>query len=196
MYFNQPPVFNKSFRYNVNKAVKNGAQFHHNNSKIILEKLFDLLNTTKQIRYSKYGENYSAFPFLHLNQLTIAKLVDSNLAQLYYASVNGDIHCVRCALEKNGRVFGLMIASDEIAYKMGLHYFIHYNLIKQYHQQNALYYNISGTADGDQGRGLSDFKESLGFKRVYEYGKDSLYLSFPRSLMNPLIKLKNKQQKE
>lgn len=196
MYFNQPPTFNKSFRYNVNKAIKNGAEFHHDNSTGILNKLFELLNTTRQLRYSKYGDKYSAFPFLHLNPQTMLNLVESGLAQLYYASVNDSIHCVRCALEKDGRIFGLMIASDATAYKLGLHHFIHYNLIMRYHQQNALYYNISGTAQGDEGKGLSDFKSSMGFERVTEYGKDSLYLTFPRSLLNPLIRIKKKRTQQ
>ena len=196
MYFNQTPSFNKSFRYNVNKAIKNGAEFHHDNSPSTLNKLFELLNTTRELRYSKYGEKYSAFPFLHLNPQTMQNLVESGLAQLYYASVNDEIHCVRCALEKNGRIFGLMIASDATAYKLGLHHFIHYNLINQYHQQNALYYNISGTAQGDEGKGLSDFKASMGFERVIEYGKDSLYLTFPRTLLNPLIRIKKKKTQQ
>lgn len=195
MYFNEPPSFNKSFRYNVNKAIKNGAEFHHDNSIAVLEILFELLDTTKELRYSKYGDKYAAFPFLNLNPKTMQKLLQSGLAQLYYASVNDQIHCVRCALEKNGRNFGLMIAADATSYKLGLHHFIHYQLINRYHQQNARYYNISGTAEGDNGKGLSDFKASLGFNRVTEYGKDSLYLMFPRTLMNPLIKIKKRLKK-
>ncbi|MBN2744057.1 MAG: GNAT family N-acetyltransferase [Marinilabiliaceae bacterium] len=196
LFLEHAPKFGKSFRYNVNKATRNGAEFHHDNSPIILQKLFNLLDATRKIRYHKYGEKYAAFPFLHLNPHTMQRVVESGLAQLYYASVDNEIHCVRCTLEKNGRIFGLMIASDDIGYKLGLHHFMHYHLINQYYNQNAKYYNISGTADGQEGKGLSDFKASLGFSRVTEFGKDSLYLMFPRKLLNPLIKVKKKMTRK
>jgi hypothetical protein len=179
--------FSKSLMYNVRKAQKANATFHHENSERILEKLHDLLAETQKLRFYKYGTEYSPYPYFLQTKESTDALFRSGLMKLYHIEIDGEIHCVRCALEKDKRMFGMMIASDSVAYKHGLQHFMQYCLIEEMHRNGYLYYNVSGTAPGEEGKGLTEYKESLGCMRAFVYGAYTHFLPFPQNMLNPVM---------
>lgn len=183
----QPPVFGKSVMYNVRKATRTGATFHAENSERILSKLHELLSQTQRIRFQKYGTSYKPYPYFFMTKEKVDQLFRTGILRLFHVEVDGEVHCVRCALDKDKRMYGLMIASDEFTYKNGLQHFLQYHLITKLHHEGYIYYNIAGTAPGEEGKGLSEYKESLGCVRKESYGVYTHFVTFPHNLINPLM---------
>jgi hypothetical protein len=179
--------FGKSVMYNVRKAQKAGVTFHAENSERVLDRLFELLEETKRIRFVKYGKEYLAYPYSQMTQESVRRLFHSGVIRLYHAQADGIIHCVRCAMEKDKRMFGLMIGSDEFTYKNGVQQFVQYHIIRQLHEAGFIYYNIAGTAPGEEGKGLMDYKESLGCTGRNVFGAYTHFITFPHNLINPLM---------
>ncbi|MFT3740008.1 MAG: GNAT family N-acetyltransferase [Breznakibacter sp.] len=183
----QAPKFGKSVMYNVRKATKTGATFHIENSERVLAKLHELLELTQKIRFEKYGADYKSYPYFFMTKEKVDELFYSGILKLFHVEVDGEIHCVRCALDKDKRMYGLMIASDEFTYKNGIQHFLQYHLINKLHEEGYKYYNIAGTAAGEEGKGLSEYKESLGCSRRLAYGTYTHFITFPHNLINPLM---------
>jgi hypothetical protein len=183
-----PLTFSKSLMYNVRKAQKANATFHEETSERILEKMHELLAETQKLRFHKYGTDYSPYPYYLQTKESTNALFRSGLLKLYHIEIDGEIHCVRCALENNKRMFGMMIASDAVAYKSGLQHFMQYSLICKLHNDGYSYYNIAGTAAGEEGKGLAEYKESLGCKREYVYGVYTHLIPFPKNMLNPIMR--------
>lgn len=181
--------FSKSLMYNVRKAQKANATFHEETSERVLAKMHELLAETQKLRFHKYGTHYSPYPYFRQTKETTDELFRSGLLKLFHVEIDGEIHCVRCAMENNKRMFGMMIASDGVAYQFGLQHFMQYCLLTKLHREGYTYYNVSGTASGEEGKGLAAYKESLGCKRTYLYGTYSHFLSFPQTLLNPFMAL-------
>lgn len=185
----EEPTFSKSVMYNVRKAAKAGATFHEEQSERILNRFYELLAETQRVRFEKHGEDYEPYPYDFLNTEIVSNLFKSGILKLYHVEAQGEVHCVRCALDEDKRMFGLMIASDAFAYKHGLHHFLQFHLISQLHHESYKYYNISGGDYTNNERGLSNYKESLGCSGLKVYRAYTYYLSFPWNLLNPGMKL-------
>lgn len=180
-------TFDKSVMGKVKKASRAGVTFHSETSERILNRLFELLDETRKIRFGVYGDEYKPFPYFQMNKETLKKLLHSGILKLYHASVGDTIHCVRCSMCQDKKMVGLMIASDEFTYKNGVQQFIQYNVMRQLYQQGYHYFNIGSAAPGEKGKGLSKYKESLGFERIQLYGAYTHFLHFPQNAINPLM---------
>ena len=189
-YFNndsEEPEFDKSVVGKVKKAIRAGVTFHSETSERILNRFFELLEETQRIRYDVYGDEYMPFPYFQMNKQTLRKLFDTGILKFYHASVGDTIHCVRCSLHQDKKMVGLMIASDEFTYKNGVQQFVQVGVIRELHREGYHYFNIGGAAMGEKGKGLSKYKESLGFKRVPVYGAYTHFLTFPQNLINSVM---------
>ena len=60
------------------------------------------------------------YPYIGMTKEGVDKLLYGYI-KLFHVEVDGEIHCVRLAIEKDKRMFGLMIAGDEFSYKHTLH---------------------------------------------------------------------------
>lgn len=194
-YNEEAPVFKKSFMYNVRKAIKSGATFHAENSERILNRLHELLAETKKLRDGRYGGNYQAYPYLFTSKESFNRLFQTGILSLYHVEIDGEVHCIRCALEKDKRMYGLMIASDAYAYKNSLQHFLQYNLINQMYSKGYSYYNVAGSDYSEDGKTVSSYKESLGCNSRRIYGAYTHFITFPRNMINPFMTLGMKMLK-
>lgn len=194
-YREETPVFKKSFMYNVRKAIKTGATFHAENSERIINRLHELLAETKKLRDERYGGNYQAYPYLFTSKESFNRLFQTGILSLYHVEIDGEVHCIRCALEKDKRMYGLMIASDADAYKHSLQHFLQYNLINLMHSKGYSYYNVAGSDYSEGGKSVSSYKESLGCTSRRIFGAYTHFITFPRNMINPLMTLGLKMQK-
>jgi hypothetical protein len=183
----QTPKFSKSIMYNVRKAQRVNAEFREETSERLLNKLHELLEATAQLRADRYGNHYVPYPYHLMTKESTNRLFHSGLMRLFSVTVDGEIHCVRCAIENNKRMFGLMIAADAFAYKNGLQHFMQYNIINSLHTQGYSYYNIAGTSPLDEGPGLAEYKQSLGCMPQNTYGVYTRYITFPQNIVNPVM---------
>jgi hypothetical protein len=192
------PQFSKSVMYNVRKANRVNPVFVEETSERVLSKLHELLNATTLLRQDRYGKHYVPYPYHLMTKESTDRLFKSGLMRLYCVMVEGEIHCVRCAIENNKRMFGLMIAADAFAYKNGLQQFMQYNIITQLHAKGYKYYNIAGISPLDEGPGLAEYKESLGCMPQNVYGVYTRFITFPQNMLNPVMnvgKLMSKNEK-
>lgn len=183
--FNQPEEApeHKSFLKNVKKAEKVNATIVEDNSEAALNKLIELLDITFQLRNDKHDGTYNPFPYFKVNQHSLGRLLKSGLGKQYVVSVEGEVHCVNFLLIKDGKIFGLIIGSDQFAYDHGFHQFVKYNLMHLF-KNSAIYYNL---ASAEPGSGLANFRVAMGFEEHHVYGAYSQFLVYPQRLFNPLI---------
>ncbi len=187
--------FDKSVMGKVKKASKAGVTFHSETSERVLKRLFELLDETQRLRYGLYGDEYNPFPYFQMNKESLKKLFYSGIIRLYHASVGDTIHCVRCSMCQDKKMVGLMIASDEFTYKNGVQQFVQYHVMRQLNQEGYHYFNIGSTAPGERGKGLSKYKESLGFERIPLYGAYTHFLTFPQNIINPVMRFGRKMSR-
>lgn len=183
------PNFSKSVMYNVRKAGKAGATFHEEQSVRILNRFHELLAETQRVRFKKHGANYEPYPYDFLDTEIVNNLFSSGILRLFHVETGGEVHCVRCALDQDKRMFGLMIASDAFTYKNGLNHFMQYHLISKLHNEGYKYYNISGGDYTNNEHGLSEYKESLGCSGNKVFREYTYYITFPYRVLNPLMKI-------
>jgi hypothetical protein len=178
-------TFSKSLRYNVRKALRVNPVFVEETSERILQKLHELLQATHACRNDKHKGHYRMYPYIGMTKEGVDKLFYSGYIKLFHVEVDGEIHCVRLAIEKDKRMFGLMIAGDEFSYKHSLAHFLQHELITKLHNEGYKYYNIAGSKFREDG--LVAYKESLGCMRYTVHGGYTRFLTFPRVMLNPLM---------
>lgn len=173
----------KSFLKNVKKAEKVNAIIKEDNSEEALNQLVELLKITHQLRNDKHEGTYEAFPYFKVNRNSLKRLLESGLGRQYVVLVDGVVHCVNFLLIKDGRIFGLIIGSDEFAYNHGFHQFVKHSLMQLF-ENGAQYYNL---ASAEPGSGLGNFRVSMGFHEHRVFGSYSQFLVYPQKILNPLI---------
>ncbi|HBG85923.1 MAG TPA: hypothetical protein DEG09_04140 [Marinilabiliaceae bacterium] len=181
----ESPSFTKSVRYNARKAARLNPVFGEETSERMLQKLHEMLKATHEVRNERHNGNYKAYPYESMTKEGVDRLFNSGYMKLYYLEVDGVIHCVRLAIERDKRIYGLMIGGDEFAYKNGLAHYLQYQLINKLHKEGYKYYNISVVNFGEDG--LVAYKESLGCMRHKVHGAYTHFLTFPRYLLNPVM---------
>lgn len=185
--------FSYGFKQNAKKARKAGAEFKSTRSAEVLDRLIELMDNTRLTRKEKYGQNYDPMYMLNLNKDTLTKLLDTGMGIMHYAEIAGEIHSVQFNLEHDGKIFGLLMGSDDDAYSKGIPSFIDQNISEKAMKENARYYNL-GTVplDREGGQGLRKYKESQSGREIVRYGYYSYFLIYPNKLLNPFIKLSKK----
>ncbi len=185
--------FSYGFKQNAKKARKAGAVFHTSKSPEILDNLFALLDNTRLTRKDKYGKDYDPMYLLNLDKEALTRLLDAGIGVMHYAEIDGVIHSVQFNLEHEGKIFGLLMGSDNEAYSKGIPSFIDMNISDKAMEENAKYYNIGSVPlDDEGGQGLKKYKESQSGRETFRYGYYSYFLSYPHRLLNPFIKLSKK----
>lgn len=180
---NEP--IHKSFLKNVKKAEKVNAFIKEDNSEEALNHLVDLLKITYQLRNDKHEGTYEPFPYFKVNRNSLKRLLESGLGRQYVVSVDDVVHCVNFLLIRNGKIFGLIIGSDEFAYNHGFHQFVKHSLMQLF-EKGAQYYNL---ASAEPGSGLGNFRVSMGFHEHRVFGSYSQFLVYPHKMLNPLIQM-------
>lgn len=181
----EPLKFSKSLMFNFRKASKLNPIFREETSERVLAKLHELLMITWTIRDAKFNGQYLPYPYKHLTKEAVNRMFHTGILKLYYIEVEGEIHCVRCAISRDKRMYGIIIAGDEFSYKNGLQHYLQHELITRLFNEGYNYYNIS-VVDFDE-EGLVNYKESLGCKLHKVHGAYTHFIKFPQALVNPLM---------
>lgn len=180
----------KDVQRRVVKAEKSGYLFYRTQSVELLPKLFKLLKVTHETRVEKYGVEYDPLSVYDLSQDSLARLIDSGFGVLSYVEAENEIHSASMTLEKDGKVYGLLLGGDQFAYSKGLIVYLCYKIAMHNLQNNGRYTNLGDLPSEEEGAaGLKRFKLSLGSVPVKRYGYHTYYLQFPYLLLNPLIKM-------
>lgn len=189
------PLFSKSFMKNVRKAEKAGATFHEETSERVLNRMHELLLETKKLRDRKYGGSYRPYPFGFMTRRVVDELFSRRALRLYYAQVDIVIHVVQCVMERDKRMFALMIASDGFAYDNSLQHFVQYHIIYELKQAGYLYYNLAAADNIKGDKSLASHKMSVGALPHYVFGVYTHYIIYPQKLLNPLMTIGRKLSK-
>jgi lipid II:glycine glycyltransferase (peptidoglycan interpeptide bridge formation enzyme) len=185
--------FSFGFKQNVKKAKKAGTIFFTSQSVEVLDRMLELMNTTRESRRNKYGPDYNQMYMVNLTRKSLSDLLHSGVGVLNCASIDGVIHSVELNVERGGKLYGLLMGSDAIAYKNGLASFIDWHIVQNANESGCQYYNLGLIPPENQGgAGIKRYKESVGAVEMVSYGYYSYYLTFPMILLNPLIKLSKK----
>ncbi|MCL2073417.1 MAG: hypothetical protein FWH18_05840 [Marinilabiliaceae bacterium] len=181
--------FKKSFKWNVRRAEKYDIQYSQNNDDTTLNRLFELLDVTKQHRISKYGLDYNPLFLNNLTTESLKRLIDIGMAKMYSVSFENEIQIVLYSIEKDGRIYGLLLGSTKKSYEMGLSAFIVSKIITNAKEKGYCYYNHGGTTVDETGTGLEQFKLSMGADKYTIFGTTTNFIVFPYKLLNPLLNL-------
>lgn len=193
--YNHPESIKLSFGFkqNVKKARKAGFLIKKTTSTHMIPQLLKLMDTTRESRVKKYGQFYDPMFLVNLNESTLKALLESGIGVLYYAEHEGEISSIQINIEKNGQLYGLLMGSDQSAYKTGVPSFIDHTITQLALENKALYYNLGPVPKKEEGgEGIRRYKEAQGAQPVTRYGYYSFYLTFPLNLLNPMMKLSKK----
>lgn len=179
--------YGKSFRYKVRKAANSGAVFHEENSERILTRLHELLQESRALREKRWGQFYNPYPFPFMNKESTDKLFKSGVLKLQHVEIDGFVHAVSCALDDGQRMYGLIIASDDVSYTLNLQHFLKFNLFDLLEERGYRYFNVGSSDNTGKGKGLAQFKESLGCQHFKVPGVYTHFLSFPYNAINPVM---------
>lgn len=189
----EPIKLSFGFKQNVKKARKAGFLVKKTNSTDMIPQLLKLMDTTRESRVKKYGQFYDPMFLVNLNESTLKALLESGIGVLYYAEREGEIPSIQINIEKNGQLYGLLMGSDQSAYKTGAPSFIDHTITQMALENKAVYYNLGPVPKKEEGGdGIRRYKEAQGALPVTRYGYYSFYLTFPLYLLNPLMMLSKK----
>lgn len=172
---------------NIKKAQKQNVTIHRCCSVKALDTLLALLSATQQRRNARLGNDYSPFYLYNLNRDSIQRLLDTQTAVLYCATIDDTVYSVELNVEYNLKAYNVLKASIDDAYQNGISSLIDYHMIQYYHDEGFAYFNLGGELLKDEGQGLSLFKEGLGGQKQVRHGYYTYYLTFPHRLINPLM---------
>lgn len=182
-----------NFRRNVAKAEKLLPLFYKSRSLVHLDKLFDLIAETRQTRAEKYGSDYDPMYMANLNKATLRNLLQSGIGVLNCVEINERVHSVLFSLEKEGKMYFLLMGSDEFAYKNGLPAYLSFKILTDALNQGCKYYNMGLVpSDAQGGQGVRRNKEAQGAVERISYSYYTLYLNFPMKCINSFIRLSKK----
>lgn len=182
--------FSFGFKQNVKKAKKAGALFFTSQSVDVLDRMLELMNTTRESRRNKYGPDYNPMYMVNLTRKSLSQLLHSGMGVLNCAAIDGVIHSVILNVERGGKQYSLLMGSDAIAYKHGLASFMDWHIVHNAAEAGFRYYNLGLIPPDNQGgAGIRKYKESVGAVEMVSYGYYSYYLTFPMIFLNPLIRL-------
>ncbi|GAO28497.1 GNAT family N-acetyltransferase [Geofilum rubicundum] len=114
--------FSQNLKRNVKKAKKLKAVLVNRDDPQLIRRLIELLNNTLEQRVSKYGKEYDPFYLPYMDESCLQRLLDMKVGKFYLVKLEGDEvpHSVLFNIEVGGRVFNLLVGSDNLAYQYGL----------------------------------------------------------------------------
>lgn len=179
-----------NFKRNVKKANKSGAVYYTSKDTLVLDKMLSLIDNTHQKRVGKYGKQYDPMYMANLNRQSLNELLKSGLGVLNCVEIDGEIHTVMFTLEKDKKIYFLLMGSSSESYRNGLPSFLSFNITERAIESGVEYYNMGLVPDKSQGgEGVRRFKESQGALEFKSSSYYTLFLSFPWCMLNPLFRL-------
>ena len=183
-----------NLKRNAKKAVKAGFQIHRSTSVRVLKKMMDLLDTTKEERRQKYGQDYDPMYIQNLNEASLGRLLESGLGVMYYSELEGEIDTVLFALENREKLYFLLMGSDGIAYKNGIPALVAQHISDYIRGAGKKYYNLGVIPrEKSGGAGVRQFKEQQGAIEQLGCCYYTDFLIFPFRIFNPLLKRRLKK---
>lgn len=180
--------FGKGFKKNVQKAERAEAVYSDDNSPVILNDLFQLLQSTRMRRRNKYKSDYNPFYLKNKNEQGLIQVFDSGVGVLHSVKDNlGKGHCIVYNIEKDKKAYGLLMGSSRTAYGNGFPSFLDYNMLLSLKENGFAYYNIGGGTNDSNSFNLQKYKKLMGGQKHDVYGATTNFLVFPQKLLNPIM---------
>jgi len=182
--------FAKNVKRVVKKAKAGGVLFKKGNSEQLLDNLFELLNTTLEIRSSKgYGE-YNIFSMPFMDRGLMLKLLQNGDASLFYTEYLGEIVSMQFTITSFKRGYALFMGTNEKGYSVGAPTVLWHEIIYLLRGKGIISFNMGGIPLGEKNIGLERFKRSLGAKPVKSSEEFTNFLISPLKRLNIFLVIK------
>jgi lipid II:glycine glycyltransferase (peptidoglycan interpeptide bridge formation enzyme) len=135
-----------------------------------------LLEETKSIRLSKGYEDYPYFHMPYFTEETIRKLVINKIGRIFYVKKEDSLLCVQFTVSYGNRACALAIGKTQEAYKLGVHPFIMFNIMRTLKEEGYSALNLGPVANDSGKDGLISFKMSFGAEKQTCFGGTTSFL--------------------
>ena len=184
--------FSKNARRLLKKTRADGLIFQKGQSGELLEKLFSLLNSTHEIRYSKGYGNYEIFSIPFLTKPVLLKLLQSGMGTLFYIESGGEIISMQFTIMSGKRGYGMLMGTTEQGYAANAPTLLWYEVILFLKEKGMKSFNLGGLPLGKKNAGLDRFKRSLGAVPLMSPEEFTDFLIRPLSGLNLFLAAKRK----
>ena len=181
--------FNKSKRYRIRKAFKEGSKAYETTSGAYVEKLIKFLLNTQTIRKTKGYTNYSFFYMPYFDKQSLKYLLKNGHATIFYVKTHNKINCMRYILTSDKKAYALLIGTNSYGYKMGSPSFIQYQTAVMLKERGFTSLNLGGVPSGPSSSNLIQYKRSFGSVKFEMPEESTNYLNYPYKLLNPFLNI-------
>lgn len=182
--------FDPDVRRRARKASREGVRFGTTYSTDMLEKLFELLVTTKKIRTSKGYGSYIPLGIPFSDKGVVESLLEQKKARLFYAEHQGEVMGVQLFLDTMGKAYGILMGISKKGYRRSVPSLLIYEGSLALNRDGYDYYNIGAPPVGKGNKGLKKFKDSLGTEIIESSEEATDFLSPSLKYLNPIMKFK------
>lgn len=182
--------FTKNVRRLVKRARNLGGVFKQGRSKELFEKLFELLESTKEKRVEKGYGSYTLIPTPLLNRENMFGLLQDGVANLYYIEYQGEIVCMQYNIASRCRSYVLLMGTSPKGYKISAPSLLFYEVTMRYKDKGFVSYNMGGVPIGNEHDGVRKFKMTMGADLIESSEEFTDFLLPPLIKLNKVMKLK------
>jgi hypothetical protein len=183
-----------NLKRNAKKAIKAGVKIQRSTSPLVLNKLMNLLLATKVERVQKYGRDYNPMYIQNLNEVSLLRVLESDLGVMFYSELAGEINTVLFALEHEDKLYFLLMGSDSTSYHNGIPALMALHISDYAREAGKKYYNLGVIPRDDAGgAGVRLFKQQQGAIEQLGHCYYSQFLDFPSRIFNPILKRRLKK---
>jgi hypothetical protein len=183
---------NPDTRRRVRRAKDKNLTFGYGNSPQLLDSLFELMETTHEVRVNKGYGGYRMFTMPFLNREVILKLLEKNTATIFHISLGSQIISSQLVVGAAGRSYGIYMGSRPEAYKISAPTALIYDVVLKYKSEGYYSYNMGGVPLGEKNNGVLKYKLDFGSTLVESSELTTAFLTPALSRYNGVISLKNK----
>lgn len=177
-------------RRKIRKAARAGLAFKQGHSEELLKALFQLIDSTYQIRTRKGYGKYSPYSMPFLNQEIAMHLLKQKLAIIHYVEKGGEPLSMAFTVIVAQKAYGIWMGSSQEGYKAAAPSLLIFESIKALKANGNTYLNMGGVPLGSKNQGVRKFKLSMGATPVYSSEQTTDFLMPPLSYLNHVMKLK------
>lgn len=182
--------FDPEIRRRARKAAREGVIFKSTYSKKVLDKLFDLLTSTREIRKSKGYGSYMPLGIPFSDKGVLESLLKKKKARLFYAGYKNEILGVQLFLDSIGRAYGTLMGISKNGYLKSVPSFLLYEGTLSLKKEGYSCYNLGAIPAGKGNKGLKKCKDSLGAEIIVSKEESTDFLSPSLYYLNPLMRFK------
>jgi len=151
----------KTVRRYANQAERKGVSFHESRSPELIDVLFSLIDRTKEYRMRRGINEYSHKYIPHIDEMTIASLLECGLGRFFYAEKDGEILSITFYVSNGMRAFGIYIGTNEKGYSLHANDFLTMKVLEVLSKEGVRSLSIGGLPrEGKEG--LRYYKMSVG----------------------------------